>query len=100
MGEKEETKEDVINFSEYKSKMQEYEELKVQNAAIHTMHFQLLQAQNNAQAIHERQRQSVENELNAFKELAISALMTLRDDYAKQQDKIQKLQQSVNVARS
>lgn len=99
--EEEETKEDVVvndNFSKYKSKMTEYEELKAQNANIHTMHFKMLQAQNTERAIHARQRQNVENELNAFKEIAISALMALGNDYSKQQDKIQTLQQNLNAS--
>merc|ERR1712129_210243 len=88
----------MISFSKYQSQMSEFDEYKLQNANIHSMHFRMLQARHTAQAIQKRAQRDATNELNAFKEQIISNLLLLRDDYSKQQNKIQKLQQNLNAS--
>merc|ERR1712019_65358 len=80
---------------QYESKMSEYAQLqsqKSQNDKFNDLYFELLQSKNREDAINKKA-------VNEFKELIISNLQSLRNDYVKQQSKIQRLQSAVNAAK-
>merc|ERR1712129_381092 len=56
----EESNASMISFSKYQSQMSEFDDYKLQNANIHSMHFRMLQARHTAQAI-----QKLQQNLNA-----------------------------------
>merc|ERR1712130_1043474 len=78
---------------QYESKMSEFAQLQSQmsqNDKFNNLYFELLQSKNREDAINKKA-------VNEFKEMIISNLQSLRNDYAKQQSKIQRLQSAVNA---